>query len=325
MPQLALGTAPLSSAKGETLSNVKYTGFFPEQVPHSVNSGLSSGIRHIDTALIYRSHAKVAHVLNTKFMENKLKREDVFITSKIYHPPSTGFGMNCNTIDIDNLSIEEVERKVHEQFEMTLNELGVGYVDLMLLHWPSAGGGAGNQSSKKEDGMVEICPINRAKRIAAWKVLEHYYSMGWARAIGVSNFHEVHLQHLLDDGASIKPHVNQMETSVYIQHTKTIQYCKENGIQIMAFSPFGRGVMKIEEDEIIKSVATKYDNVSPGQVALAYLINLGYAVSFYSSSEERMKGNIEACSLKLDSDDIDKLSSLQRSASWGLPSPYTLS
>ena len=173
--------------------------------------------------------------------------------------------------------------------------------------------------------MVEICPLNRAKRIAAWKVLEHYYSMGWTRAIGVSNFHEVHLQHLLDDGASIKPHVNQMETSVYIQHTKTIQYCKENDIQVMAFSPFGRGVMKIEEDEIVKSVAAKYNNVSPGQVALAYLINLGYAVSFYSSSEERMKGNIEACSLTLDSDGMDKLSSLQRSASWGLPSPYTLS
>ena len=67
MPQLALGTAPLSSAKGETLSNVKYTGFFPEQVPHSVNSGLSSGIRHIDTALIYRSHAKVAHVTCIKY------------------------------------------------------------------------------------------------------------------------------------------------------------------------------------------------------------------------------------------------------------------
>ena len=93
----------------------------------------------------------------------------------------------------------------------------------------------------------------------------------------------------------------------------------------MAFSPFGRGVMKIEEDEIVKSVAAKYNNVSPGQVALAYLINLGYAVSFYSSSEERMKGNIEACSLKLDSDDMANLSSLQRSASWGLPSPYTLS
>jgi len=326
MPQLALGTAPLSSAKGETSTNLNFTGFFPEQVPHSVNSGLSSGIRHIDTALIYRSHTKVAHVLNTKFMENKLNREDVFITSKIYHPPSTGFGMNCNTIDIDNLSIEEVEKKVHEQFEMSLNELGVGYVDLMLLHWPSAGGGAGNQSSK-DDGkqMVEICPVNRAKRIAAWKVLEHYYSMGWTRAIGVSNFHEVHLQHLLDDGASIKPHVNQMETSVYIQHTKTIRYCKENDIQIMAFSPFGRGVMKIEDDEVIKSIATKYNNVSPGQIALAYLINLGYAVSFYSSSEERMKGNIEACSLKLDSDDMDKLSSLQRSASWGLPSPYSLS
>ena len=87
---------------------------------------------------------------------------------------------------------------MHRQVQMTLRELGVGYLDLMLLHWPSPGGGVGGQAAGDEDAaarpkMAKIDPLRRAKRIAAWKVLEHYHSMGWLRAIGTSNFHEVHV------------------------------------------------------------------------------------------------------------------------------------
>lgn len=257
MPAIAIGTAPLSSSKAEAPpSNPNFVGFFPEKVTRSVHLGLQAGLRHIDTALLYRCHGHVAHVLRQWFMEGELSREDVFITSKVFHGPAPGFGLDDTTIDSSSLSVEEITTKMHAHFEKCLVELGVGYVDLMLLHWPSAGGGAGNDinnnndgniSGSGRDGMVEIDPNNRAKRLAAWKVLEHYYNMGWARSIGVSNFHEVHIQHLLDDGASIVPQVNQLETSVYIQHTKIIQYCQEKGIVVFAFSAFGRGIMNMEK------------------------------------------------------------------------------
>eukprot|EP00985_Skeletonema_marinoi_P005567 scaffold2421_cov145-Skeletonema_marinoi.AAC.9 len=331
MPAIAIGTAPLSGSTAEApQSNPNYVGFFPERVTRSVHLALHAGLRHIDTALMYRCHEHVAHVLRQWFMEGKLSREDVFITSKVFHPPAPGFGLDDTTIDISSLSVEEITNTVHAHFEKCLVELGVGYVDSMLLHWPSAGGGAGNATTENDNDsssgtvMVEIDRGNRAKRLAAWKVLEHYYNMGWARSIGVSNFHEVHIQHLLDDGATIVPQINQLETSVYIQHTKIIQYCQEKGIAVFAFSPFGRGVMDMEKDEILLEVAKK-QNVSPGQVALAYLVqHLKCAVSFYSSSKERMEGNILACSVHLDPEDVTKLEMLQRSASWGLPSPYTL-
>lgn len=267
-------------------------------------------------------------------MEGRLSREEVFITSKIYHPPSPWFGMESTTIDPNALSVDEITAKMHAHFEKSLVELGLGYVDLMLLHWPSAGGGVAksgadtNSDGSKDNttnNMVEINPNNRAKRLAAWKVLEDYYNMGWARSIGVSNFHEVHIQHLLDDGATIIPHVNQLETSVYIQHTNIINYCQQKGIVVSAYSPLGRGIMDIERDAILLQVAKKH-HVSPGQVALAYLMqHLNCAVSFYSSSKERMEGNMAACGIELDEEDVAKLKTLQRSASWGLPSPYTLS
>lgn len=265
-------------------------------------------------------------------MEGKLSREDIFITSKIYHGPAPGFSMETTTIDMSNLSVEEVTATMHAHFEKCLVELGVGYVDLMLLHWPSAGGGVGQNDNSSSDidcaGMVQIDSNNRVKRLAAWKVLEHYYSIGWTRSIGVSNFHEIHIQHLLDDGATVAPHVNQLETSLYCQHMKIIQYCQERGIVVSAYSPFGRGIMDMEKDEVLLEVAKKHD-VSPGQVVLAYLIQqLKCAASFYSTSKERMEGNILACSsrsVNLDPDDVAKLEMLQRSASWGLPSPYMLS
>eukprot|EP00986_Skeletonema_menzelii_P019721 scaffold29020_cov171-Skeletonema_menzelii.AAC.1 len=191
------------------------------------------------------------------------------------HPPAPCFGIESTTIDPNALSVDEITAKVHVHFEKSLIELGVGYVDLMLLHWPSAGGGIANNDSdtNKSDGnndyytnnndnMVEIDPNNRAKRLAAWNVLEHYYKMGWARSIGVSNFHEVHIQHLLHDGATIVPHVNQLETSVYIQHTNIMNYCQQKGIVVSAYSPFGRGIMDIEKDAILLQVAKKH-SVSP--------------------------------------------------------------
>ena len=330
MPQLAFGTAPRAKP-GElpsSCNNPGFAGFLPEQVPRSLHLALQTGMRHIDTALIYRSHGHIAHVLQHWFMEGRLKREDVFITSKIYHPPAR-FGMDSTTIDIDNLSVEEVEKKVHEQFQQTLIELGVGYIDLMLLHWPSSGDGAGQAKDGNYDRnnaitMAEVDSIKRAKRTAAWKVLEHYYNIGWARAIGVSNFHEVHLQHLMEDGATIKPHVNQIESNVYTIQENIIQYCKDSDIAVMAFSPFGRGVMNMENDDVLQSIGSKH-TMSPGQIALAYLLRRGFAVTFLSSSQERMRGNIDACRIALDDDDMENLESLQRSGSRGLQSPYSLS
>ncbi|KAL7449901.1 hypothetical protein ACHAWC_001909, partial [Mediolabrus comicus] len=191
MPTLAIGTAPLSGSTDEApSSNPNYIGFFPERVTRSKLEYVTS-IRHFYIA---------AKAILPMYYVNGSWRGKYLEKKSLSHQRLT----------ILQQSVEEVTAKMHAHFEKCLVELGVGYVDLMLLHWPSAGGGVAKKSettNKSVDNdnaknkMVEINPNNRAKRFAAWKVLEHYYNMGWARSIGVSKFHEVHIQHLLDDGA----------------------------------------------------------------------------------------------------------------------------
>ncbi|KAL7551419.1 hypothetical protein ACHAWF_014607 [Thalassiosira exigua] len=336
MPQLALGTAPLAVDPGELRHNPRFVGFLPERVRRSASAALDAGIRHFDCALIYRSQSALGSALGRRFAAGTLRREDVFVSSKIFHPP-TPLGTRGTTMDMDDMTIEEVEGATKDHFERCLEELGVGYVDLMLLHWPGSGGGAGADAGADDEAadagtaatttattMAPIDPVRRAKRIAAWKVLESYYDRGWARAIGVSNFHEVHLEHLAEDGATIRPMVNQLETSVYIRHDNIIRYCRENDIQVVAFSPFGRGVTDVAKDPVVTSVAKKH-GVDPGLVALGYLVSEGFGVTFLSSSPERIASNAEVFSLTLDDEDVERLGKLNRSTSWGLPSPYQLS
>src|SRR5210317_139173 len=109
MPTLAIGTAPLSGSTDEApSSNPNYIGFFPERVTRCVHLALEAGIRHIDTALLYRCQGNIAHVLRQWFMEGKISRDEVFITSKVSHPPATSFGIQS--------SVEEVTAKMHAHF-----------------------------------------------------------------------------------------------------------------------------------------------------------------------------------------------------------------
>ena len=143
MPELALGTAHISASPGENPSHPKFVGFLPERVHRSVHLALKSVLRHIDTALCYRNHTQIAHVMGDFFASGRLERQDVFLTSKVFHPDTAGFTTDGNTMPetLEGMSPAEVTECVKEHFETLLCELGVGYVDLMLLHWPGDNAG----------------------------------------------------------------------------------------------------------------------------------------------------------------------------------------
>jgi diketogulonate reductase-like aldo/keto reductase len=311
MPRLSLGTSHLITHRGKLPEIPSFTGFLPERLYRSLNLALEAGLRGIDTALIYRSHHQIRHVLGDWFGRGELERSDIFLSSKIFHA-TPGVATEGTYIPYaDSMSPDEVRIMVRLHFEQTLMELGVGYVDLMLLHWPAV------MNSKN--------PLNAARRLAAWQVLEEYYKRGWTRAIGVSNFSEVHLKQLETDGAEIRPMVNQIEASVYMQYDKIVAYCKQHGIVVQAFSPLGRGLINITNDRVVGEIAKKHKR-DPGQIAMRYLIQLDYAVTFLSSSAERLKSNQQIFAFELDADDMQKLTALNRAnGSWGLPSPYDMS
>jgi len=316
MPQLAVGTCFRDTVADGTTpsslpSNPNFFGFLPERTYRSLTVALEMGYRHIDTALVYRSQKAIGSVLATKFASGELQREDLFITTKLFHGSMKGLTRIGSTLELDTMTPEEVTSAIEEQVEVILEELGVGYVDLLLLHWPAV-------MDSKDEG-------NPARRLAAWKVLETMLSRGWARSIGVSNFSEDHIERLMADGATVLPMVNQIEASVYLQWDKIADYCREKGIALMAYSPLGLGKQSLLNDPVVAAIADKH-KVTPAQVALRYLVQLDYAVLPLSTSKERLGQNMDTFKFSLDEDDMQKLSALKsKNEGIGLPTPYGMS
>jgi methylglyoxal/glyoxal reductase len=148
--------------------------------------------------------------------------------------------------------------------------------------------------------------------------------MGWLRAIGVSNWTERHIKELMENGAKIKPMVNQVEGNVYMQWSNILKYCQDNDIVVEAFSPLGHGGGMLQ-DETVVAIAQKH-NKDVGQVAMRYLVEKGYAVTFSTTSEKRLVTNQQIFDFALDANDLAKLDALNGKAeSTGQPNPYDMS
>lgn len=311
MPILILGAAQLVTVKGikpELPSN--FVGMLPERGLRQVELALQQGIRAFDTAFIYRTSRSIGYVLGEWFRQGALRREDVWITSKIFHPDARDFSFEIVQMpDMPLMSPLEVKKETRKHFEQNLYDLNMGYVDLMLLHWP-----ADDKEGNERD--------NRARRLAAWQVLEEMYDKGWARAIGVSNFSPTHFDQLKSDGARITPMVNQFEASVTLQYPDILQYCLDNDIVPQAYSPLGRGIKDLPDE--VSELANKY-NKDVGQIVFRYLVQLGYTLTPLTNNEQRMVSNTNLFDFELSHEEMKRLSNLNRpDGGWGLPDPHNI-
>ena len=159
MPVVALGTAPLMTSDEDSSSFHplnSFNGFLPEQAYRSlhvamemndsknINERINSDDEpsvpvHIDTALVYRTHPHVRQVMGAALATGQKKRSDVFLTTKVFHPHYS-FGAEdlgqCMPSDPEyELTYDDVYKFVDRQFQQSLQECGVGYFDLVLLHW----------------------------------------------------------------------------------------------------------------------------------------------------------------------------------------------
>jgi diketogulonate reductase-like aldo/keto reductase len=332
MPIMQLGTAHLITKPGiDATVPRNFSGILPERTYRQVELALQHGIRAFDTALIYRSHDAIGAVLGEWWRTGRLSRRDVWITTKIFHPDarSASFGMSHMPF-LSSMTPLQVEELTRQHFETSLLQLGVGYIDLLLLHWPSQLTNrtetVKSDASDADDGSYGTISIHRQRRLAAWRVLEEVYGKGWARAVGVSNFSPQHLQQLQLDGATIRPMVNQFEASVTLQYTDILQYCLQHDIVPQAYSPFGRGLQNLPSE--LETIARRFDNIAPGQVALQYLRQLGYSIVYLSNSAAHMVSNTRTLSndnFTLSDSDMELLAALHRpDGGWGLPSPHDL-
>ncbi|KAK5656536.1 hypothetical protein OQA88_4515 [Cercophora sp. LCS_1] len=183
----------------------------------AVSHALLNGYRLIDGAYCYANEEAVGQGIADALATGTIKREDIFVVTKIWATYNT---------------------RVELGLDKSLKALGLDYVDLLLVHWPLLMNPEGNDDRfpKLEDGRRDI--IWGWDHVEVWKQMEGVLGKGKVRGIGVSNYSKRYLEQLLPH-ATVIPAVNQIENHPALPQQEIVDLCKEKGIHIMAYSPFG--------------------------------------------------------------------------------------
>lgn len=235
----------------------------------AIKSAFESGYRLIDTAAAYGNEASVGRALR----EIGMKREDVFITSKLRNA--------CHGY-----------QATLEAFEGTLRKLGTDYLDLYLIHWPNP---------------LQFRTVWKQATTDTWKAFEKLYKDGRIRAIGVSNFMPHHIDMLMET-AEFLPMVNQLKLCPGITQEEAVSYCREKGIVVEAYSPFGTGT--IFDVPQMKALSEKYGK-SVGQICLRWCLQMGFVALPKSSNPKRIRENLDIFDFALAEEDVNLISSLK--------------
>ncbi|KAK3331142.1 NADP-dependent oxidoreductase domain-containing protein [Apodospora peruviana] len=255
----------------------------PGQVKTAVSYALKVGYRLVDGAYCYGNEDEVGEGLKEAFESGVVKREDVFVVSKVWATYNT---------------------RVELGLDKSLKSLGLDYVDLFLVHWPLLMNPEGNDDKfpKLPNGERDI--IRDYNHVDTWKQMEKLLATGKTKAIGVSNYSKRYLEQLLPH-ATVIPAVNQIENHPSLPQQEIVDLCKEKGIHIMAYSPLGSTGGPMFEAEPVVKVAEKH-SVTPAAVLLSYHIPRGSTVLAKSVTPDRIKENLHSL-IDLDDEDMKLL------------------
>jgi methylglyoxal/glyoxal reductase len=170
-------------------------------------------------------------------------------------------------------------------YQTSLDKLGLEYLDLYLIHWPVAG-----------------------KYKEAWRALEALYKEGRVRAIGVSNFQVHQLEDLMKD-AEVKPMVNQVEYHPRLTQKEVQEFCREQGIQMEAWSPLMQG--QLLDNEGLAAIAAKYKK-SVAQIILRWDLQNGIVTIPKSTKEHRIIENSQVFDFELTQEDVHQINNLNQ-------------
>lgn len=277
----------------------------PSKVKEAVEFALlECGYRHIDCAAIYCNEKEIGEAFVNVFENNKIKREDIFITSKLW-----------NTDHSQNNVIKACEK--------TISDLNLKYLDLYLMHWGIAipenekpldnpQGRLAPQFDKNGVLITEKVSVRET-----WEAMEKLVEIGLVKTIGVANFTAPMLIDLLSY-AKIKPVVNQIEMHAYLQQPELLEFCKYNNIVVTAYSPLGspgnskdKGFPILLEDKTVNEIANIYNKTS-AQVLIRWGIERGIILIPKSVTPERIKENIDVFNFELSEIDIKKIEEIDK-------------
>ncbi|XP_058078329.1 non-functional NADPH-dependent codeinone reductase 2-like [Magnolia sinica] len=247
------------------------------------------GYRHFDTAALYGTEQQIGKAIAEALRRGIIKtRSELFITSKLW----------C---------IDAHSNRVLPALRKTLENLGLEYLDLYLIHWPL---GLKPAEYKFPFNKEDLVPMDFK---SVWEAMEECQKLGLTKSIGVSNFSSKKLLQLMAH-AKIPPAVNQVEMNAAWQQRKLREFCNEHGIHVSAWSPLGAngaywGSLAVMESPILKQIAHARGK-SIAQVSLRWLYEQGVSVVVKSFNKERMKENLQIFDWALSEQDLQEISQI---------------
>nr|CAD7438983.1 unnamed protein product [Timema bartmani] len=278
-----------------------------ESMDASIDAALEAGYRHIDTAYLYGNEAAIGRALKRWFDSGRLKREDLFIVTKL---PVVGYQPD----------------RVEKYLKRSLNALQLKYVDLYLVHQPWGLIETGeNMLPMDESG--NLLHDTTIDHVALWKAMEAQVDAGRTRNIGLSNFNSRQIKRVFLS-ARIPPSNLQVELHVYFQQRELVAFCAALDItvcayaplasptMIPAFTPFGGDVDSIPRlspltEPVVVKIAEKHGKTS-AQVLLRHIVQRGISVIPKSSNPDRIRQNFQIFDFNLDDEDVRQLDALDR-------------
>lgn len=275
MPALGFGTLIPDAAETRT----------------ATRTALQTGFRHLDCSERYRNEEQVGQAIREVIQAGWLKRNDLFVTTKLWN---------------NNHRPERVQPAI----ESSRERLQVECIDLYLMHTPYAFLPGDDQDPRDKNDNV----IYDQETILTdtWRAMEKLVDRGMCKAIGLSDVRLEQLREVFDQ-ARLKPSVVQIESHPFLPETEILEFCKVNGVVMLAFAPLGHGIKPgVLEDPVILAIAQEVGK-TPAQVLLAWGIQRGTAVLTTPKTPERAKENFEVSALPDSAmEQIDAIQTRQR-------------
>jgi alcohol dehydrogenase (NADP+) len=269
----------------------------PDEVYTAVRAAIDVGYRHIDCAAIYQNEEEIGRALTDAFQAGDAKREDVWITSKLWND-------------------SHAPEHVRPALETSLKKLQLDHLDLYLIHWPVAL----RHGIELPRGPEDFLPLSEVPLESTWEAMLNVSEQGLTREAGVSNFSKRMIEQVRE-ATGHTPAVNQVELHPYLQQDALVAACEALGVAVTAYSPLGSpdsAAMMGRHDDVLltqhPTIAAIADahQATPGQVLIAWALARGTSVIPKSVSRGRIAENWGARELVLTPADMTTIAALDR-------------
>ena len=250
----------------------------PVKTAQATASALEAGFRHFDCAERYRNEAAVGDALQDAFRAGKLRRQDLFVTTKLW---------NTN----------HRPERVKPAFDASRKRLQVGEIDCYIIHTPFAFRPGDDQDPRDERGhVIYDSGVTLAE---TWHAMERLVDEGHCKSIGLSDITLDKLREIVAV-ARIRPAMVQVEAHPYLPEWELLDFCREHGIVLQAFAALGHAMEpRVLDDPTITAIARQVHK-TPAQVALAWAVQRGTAFLTTSTNPGRIRENFDISTLPED-------------------------